>query len=76
MYSLKYENIAFNCNSDLSGDVIIRRFSGKEDDASLAAEIAIPGDAILYLVAQHVRDCRISVLEDMDTEKLLGIAAT
>jgi len=54
-------------SSDLSGDVIV--VVSKET----TLEMEVPGQDLLDFVAEHVRQQRITQLEDMTTEALLGL---
>ncbi len=64
-HTWEHGETTFTGNSDLSGDIRIRR----GDD-----EIEIPGRDILEFVAYHVQRCRISEIEQQETAKLLGIS--
>lgn len=55
---------AFTFNSDLSGDVGIRK--GKN-------RISIPGSVLIDFVAEYVRNEKISALEQASTSELLGL---
>jgi hypothetical protein len=56
-------DVRFHHNQDLSGDVII--VVGKQ-------ELRVPGAALLEFIADHVRNRRISELEQMDAGEVLG----
>lgn len=67
MHTFSHDNTTFHYNSDLSGDVhIIHEGSGRED-------AYIPGEALLAFVAHHVRNQRISALEDASDAEVLGL---
>ena len=64
-HSWTYGKTSFIGNSDLSGDITIRR-NGEEID--------IPGAQILKFVADHIRDERIRVIEQMTESEILGFS--
>ncbi len=65
MHSLRFGETVFNYNSDLSGDVDIRR-EGK-------FEVSVPGTHLLAFVAEYVRGRAVAELEDMPAYELLGV---
>ena len=67
MHAVTHGNTTFHYNSDLSGDVhIIHKRSGRED-------AYIPGEALIAFIAHHVRNQRISALEDASDAEVLGV---
>lgn len=68
MHTFQKDNVVFNYNSDLSGDVIISR-----TDENIG--VRIDGQILLDFVADYVLSQKIAKLEDMEgnTAKLLGI---
>lgn len=67
MHTHKTPQATFLFNSDLSGDVIIRREDGEDGEA------AVPGVALLSFVAQYIRRERISAMEEMSDREILGL---
>lgn len=66
----------FTYNSDLSGEVTIRRPAATVSAGppqSLLLELKVDGRALLEFAAAHVRRARISKLENADASELLGI---
>jgi len=59
-------NIIYNFNSDFSGDLDIRFDNGKS--------ICIPCRDILALAARYVRNHRISEIENMGVDEILGVS--
>lgn len=62
----------FHNNSDLSGDVIatVRPYDSRD---GTQITVRIPGEDIKSLVAQYVRLEKITRLEDMDDDEVLGL---
>lgn len=61
---------AFIYNSDLSGDVRIRRNNAENTEL---ITIDVPGEAILAFVANYVREQKIAQLEASTTAEILGL---
>lgn len=54
----------FNYHSDMSGDVYVDTAEG---------HLKVPGRDLLALVAEYVRLERITVIESMEADELLGV---
>lgn len=65
MHNYTINGVAFNFNSDFSGDLHILKLDTKE-------RIEIPASAVLHLVAHYVRNEKIAVLEQYTTGLILG----
>ena len=63
------EEVAFNLNSDLSGEVRIVNLV----DGGVGDSIKIPGEALLYFAARFVRNSKMSNLERMSDREVLGL---
>lgn len=64
MHTYKAQNTTFVHDSDLSGDVIIRRGNN---------EIEVPGEDLLSFVAEYVRSERVGALESASHREILGL---
>jgi len=60
------QGTVFNYNSDMSGDIIISRYS-------LEGYLNIPSFDILEFVAEFMRNQQISKLKGMDVHELLDL---
>lgn len=73
-HSWRYGEYVFIGNSDLSGDITIRQISKWDHDETTAIqEINVPGRCLLEFVADFVVSERISKLEQMEREEVLGV---
>ena len=66
MHTFEAKGVRFHHNSDLSGDVYI---VNEQTDHT----ITVPGQSLLDFVAHYVRMKQIRVMEDMETEEILGL---
>lgn len=67
-------------NGDLSGEVIITRRSGRKDyrgellpEITFDDNVRLDGEDLIEFVADYVRMQKITKLEEMSTEDVLGI---
>ncbi len=63
--------VSFNYNGDYSGDVIIR--APNWDDEKEMLQVKVSFEDLKDLVASSIRMKRISEIEQMTTEQLLGL---
>lgn len=64
-HAWQHGDFMFVGNSDLSGDILVRNRATEE-------EIEVPGWVLVAFVAERVRAERITALERMTPEELLG----
>lgn len=65
MHTYTCGTTTFNFNSDISGEVTIRRPDG--------AALNVPGGDLVAFVAEYVRQRRFSELESMTALEVLGV---
>ena len=66
MHNYNWKSCSIIYNSDMSGDtVIVDKVNGKS--------VSISGYDILDFVASYIRDKKVSALENMSTDEILGL---
>lgn len=65
MHALHHKGYTLHYNSDFSGEVIL--------SDNINNQFKIEGESLLYFIAQWITIQRITTLEEMDTNQILGI---